>query len=165
MTGIVLAAAFALATPRPSPSPVVTAAYYDELHLPAEVGDRHAELRSAIGAVLGERAVIAEHDFPGTPMYTRETACKSLGVRHLVLVSGSVLTAISGPRPGSKSFELWAWIWDCRDGRVAASVSARSAEYNGAGAATLRTMYRELSASLLERVRKGLAEPPDIAVP
>jgi len=164
---VIAAALFAFSAPSPPASPMETAAYYDTLHLPAEVGDRHAELRSAIGAVLGERVVIAEHDFPGTPMYTRETACNLLGVRHLVAVGGGEMTAISnhGHPGGSKVLELHAWIWDCRDRRVASHGSVDSAWYDKVDGTTLRAMYRELSASLLERVRKGLAEPPDTAMP
>ena len=165
MTVLVIAALFAFSAPSPAASPMETAAYYDTLRLPAEVGDRHAEMRAAIGAVLGERVVIAEHDVPGTPRYTYEMACKLLGARHLVDAGGGEFSAISSHPGGSKQLELGVWIWDCRDQRVAWHGSVHSAWYDNADGTTLRAMYRELSASLLERMRKGLVEPPDLAVP
>lgn len=155
---IALMLAALIAHPSPSPSPAATAAYYDRLQLPAEVGDRHAELRSAIGEILGERLVVTESDEPGAPEYTRETACAKLGVRHLVTVSGAALVAISGPRPGFTSFDLAAWIWDCRDHREAANVRVMSAWYKDADTKALRTMYAALSASFVERLRKGFTE-------
>lgn len=60
MTGLVLAATLAFDVP--SPPPPLTAAYYDRLHLLAAVGDRHAELRSAIRTALGERVVVIGSD-------------------------------------------------------------------------------------------------------
>jgi hypothetical protein len=167
VTALVLAAMVAFAAPRPSPVPSPSpppAAYYDGFSFPAALGDRSGELRAAIAAVLGERLVVSETGESRPPWDTHETACKSLGVRHVVVVSGGVMTQISshgGGRAGSKSLELGAWIWDCRDRREAAGASVSSASYDYADAKTLQTMYAALSASLLERIRKLLAEPPD----
>jgi hypothetical protein len=161
VTALALAVLTAFAAPSPSPSPSPRAAYYDQLTFPAAVGDHHAELRNALAAVLGEQMVVTQSDVPGTPGYTRATACKTLGVCHLVIVGGGEWSTISSHVGGSKSLAVDAWIWDCRDQRVAASANARSVQYDVADAKTLQTMYAALSASVLERIRKGLAEPPD----
>ena len=169
MIGLLLAATFAVAAPQPSPSPSPSprAAYYDEIMLPAAAGDHHAEMQSAIAALLGEQMIVTTSDVPGPPGYTRETACKSLGVRHLVVVGGGEFRAISnhGHPGGSKSLELTAWIWDCREQRLASNASATSAWYDNAGGHAMRAMYRDLSATVIERVRKALTEPPDLALP
>ena len=166
MTMLVHAAAIALAAlkPSPMPSPSPTGAYYNQFSFPAALGDRSGELRAAIAALLRERLLASETDEPGPPWDTYETACKNLGVRHIVVVSGGVMTQISshgGGRAGSKSLELRARIWDCRDHRDAAGASVSSASYDVGDAKTLQTLYAALSASLLERIRTKLAEPPD----